>query len=80
MLDEWPWLDPYIEIEASAEAEIKSAASQLGLTWSDAVFGDVMVAYRAQYPYLTENQTVGKLPEVLFEAPFPEILKEEGGG
>ncbi len=80
VLDEWPWLDTYIEIESSGEAEIKNTALQLGLTWADAVFGDVMVAYRDQYPCLTENQTIGKLPEVLFGAPFPELLKEENSG
>jgi adenylate cyclase class 2 len=76
MLDEWPWLDPYIEIEAATETEVKEVASKLGLDWSIAKFGDVMVAYRDQYPYLNEAQTVGKVPEVLFDVPLPDLLKE----
>ncbi len=76
VLDEWPWLDPYIEIEAATETEVREVASKLGLDWSVAKFGDVMVAYRDQYPYLSETQTVGKVPEVLFDAPFPDLLKE----
>ncbi|MBP9701875.1 MAG: class IV adenylate cyclase [Candidatus Pacebacteria bacterium] len=76
VLDEWPWLDPYIEIEATTESEVRDAASNLGLDWSMAKFGDVMVAYRDQYPYLNETQTVGKVPEVLFDAPLPDLLKE----
>ena len=36
-----------------------------------------MVAYRDQYPYLNEAQTVGKVPEVLFDAPLPDLLKEK---
>lgn len=76
VLDEWPWLDPYIEIEATTEAEVREVASRLGLDWSLAKFGDVMVAYRDQYPYLNETQTVGKVPEVLFDAPLPDLLKE----
>jgi len=76
VLDEWPWLDPYIEIEASSESRIKEVAAKLGLEWADAVFGDVMVAYRAQYPYLTASQTVGSVPEVLFGAPFPDSLRQ----
>jgi adenylate cyclase, class 2 len=75
VLDEWPWLDPYIEIEATTEAEVREVASRLVLDWSLAKFGDVMVAYRDQYPYLKETQTVGKVPEVLFNAPFPDLLK-----
>jgi len=77
VLDEWPWLDSYIEIEAVTESEIKEISARLGLDWTHAVFGDVMVAYRAQYPYLNETQTVGRVSEVLFDAPFPELLKEQ---
>jgi adenylate cyclase, class 2 len=77
MLDEWPWIDPYIEIEAPTDSEVKEAAEQLGLDWSEAKFGDVMVAYRDQYPYLIETQTVGKVPEVLFDVPLPDLLKEQ---
>ncbi len=77
VLDEWPWLDPYIEIQASQESVVKDTAEKLGLDWSDAVFGDVMAVYRDQYPYLSNNQTVGRVPEVLFDSPFPELLREE---
>jgi len=77
VLDEWPWLDPYIEIEATTESEVKDVAQRLGLNWILAKFGDVMVAYRDQYPYLNEAQTVGKVPEVLFDAPLPDLLKEK---
>ncbi len=72
VLDEWPWLDPYIEIEGESEEALKSMSNQLGLDWSDAVFGDVMVAYRVQYPQLTEKDTVGSLKEVRFDAPLSQ--------
>ena len=75
VLDEWPWLKPYIEIEGESEAELRTVAVQLGLDWSGAVFGDVMVAYRAQYPYLTEKQTVGRVAEVRFGDPLPDLLR-----
>ena len=50
-------------------------ALELELDWSNAVFGDVMVAYREQYPYLNADQTVGKVPEVKFGLPLPDVLK-----
>ena len=74
VLDEWPWLLPYVEIEATSEDEVRRVAKQLGFDWSKAVFGDVMVAYRAQYPFLTEDQTVGRLAHVRFADPLPDIL------
>lgn len=75
MLDEWPWLKPYIEIEGDSEAAIRELASQLGLNWNDAVYGDVMAAYRAEYPHLTDRETVGNIPEVRFGDELPELLR-----
>lgn len=75
VLDEWPWLDPYIEIEGPTEAQLQEVAEQLGLNWNNAVFGDVMVAYRAQYPHLKLNETVGTLASVRFGDPLPDFLQ-----
>lgn len=75
VLDVWPWLDPYMEIEGSTEAQLKEVAEKLGLDWQHAVFGDVMAAYRAQYPHLKLNETVGDLASVRFGDPLPDFLK-----
>lgn len=74
VIDEWPWLDPYIEIEANDEASIKHVADKLGLDWPQAIFGDVMVAYRAQYPHLKDSYGIGLLPKVMFDTPIPDIF------
>lgn len=76
VLDIWPWLNPYIEIEGTSEEDVKSVASTLGFDWSTAVFGDVMSAYRAQYPHLGIHDTVGNIPEVKFDLELPELLKK----
>lgn len=75
VLDEWPWLKPYIEIEGESEDDLRSTAKKLGLDWGDAVFGDVMVAYRAEYPHLGGRDTVASIKEVKFGDPLPDILK-----
>jgi len=74
VIDEWPWLEPYIEIEGDSESSIKLVAENLGFSWDKAVFGDVMVAYRAQYPALKENFSVGNLARVKFEDSVPEMF------
>jgi len=76
VIDEWPWLSPYIEIEADDELQVKAIARQLGFDWNEAVFGDVMAAYRVQYPHLTEKDTVGNVSEVKFGNPLPPLLQE----
>lgn len=75
MLDEWPWLKPYIEIEAPSEEVLRDIATKLGFDWSNAVFGDVMVAYRAEYPHLTLIDTVATVPVVKFGDPLPDLLR-----
>ena len=75
MLDEWPWLNPYIEIEGHSEEALQTVAEQLGFKWEDAVFGDVMAAYRVQYPHLGLKDTVATLAEVKFGDPLPEMLR-----
>lgn len=75
VLDEWPWLKPYIEIEGDTEETVRCTVDLLGLSWDNAVFGDVMVAYRAQYPHLSVKNTVGAIAEVRFSDPLPDILR-----
>ena len=75
VIDEWPWLNPYIEIEAPSEDLVILTSEKLGFNWDDAIFGDVMAAYRVQYPHLGLNDTVGNLPEVRFSDPLPNLLK-----
>lgn len=74
VIDEWPWLKPYIEIEADNEHQIRDIAMRLGFDFKVAVFGDVMVAYRAEYPHLTLNDTVGNLEEVKFDSELPDLF------
>lgn len=77
MLDEWPWLKPYIEIEGKSEERLREVAESLGFDWRNAVFGDVMAAYRAEYPHLSLKDTVARVPIVKFGAPMPELLRRK---
>ncbi|MEO6761784.1 MAG: class IV adenylate cyclase [Candidatus Saccharimonadales bacterium] len=72
VLDEWPWLNPYIEIEADSEAAVKKAAKQLGLDWELAVFGGITTAYRAQYPDIRQGEHISTIPEIKFDLPRPD--------
>ena len=77
VIDEWPWLDPFIEIEAPTETAVKETAAQLGFHWKDAAFGDIMTAYRDRYPKIgtKPEDMVYNLPAVRFGDPLPEILR-----
>lgn len=75
VLDEWPWLEPYMELEGPNEQALREVAEKLVINWNEGVFGDVMVAYRAQYPMLKPTDTVANLPQVRFGTPVPNFFK-----
>jgi adenylate cyclase class 2 len=75
VLDEWPWLDPYIEIEGDNEESLKRVAAKLGFDWSDAVFGATNSAYAAQYPDGRDTKSLIDIPEIRFGAPLPDNFK-----
>lgn len=77
VIDEWPWIKPFIEIEGESEHIVRTAAEKLGFDWGDAVFGDVTQAYRAEFPDLPTDAGfhICRLPIIKFDMPLPELLK-----
>lgn len=75
VLDEWPWLDPIIEIEGPTAKLVESAAVKLGFDMKEAVYGSVMSAYRQQYPNLDHGFKIGNIEQVKFNDPIPEAIK-----
>lgn len=75
VLDEWPWIKPYIEIEGPSQNQLRLAAKKLGLQWGDAVFGSVTTAYRGEYdiPY---HVSIGEQPVIAFGDPVPNWLQK----
>jgi adenylate cyclase class 2 len=71
VLDEWPWLKPYIEIEAESEEKVREMTAKLGYDWEDAVFGDVVVAYRLEYD--VPSKKLGQ-STVRFDDPRPDWM------
>lgn len=76
VLDEWPGLKPYIEIEGSSEDEVQNAAKLLGFDWKDAVFGSATVAYQAQYPN-GDASKLATIPRIAFDEPLPSVITGE---
>ena len=77
MLDEWPWLQPYLEVEGESEEAIKQVAELLELSWTDAQFGGIANAYRSQYPHIgDEGITIinQQWAEIKFNSPAPALL------
>ncbi|OGM26103.1 hypothetical protein A3D00_01835 [Candidatus Woesebacteria bacterium RIFCSPHIGHO2_02_FULL_38_9] len=57
-LDEWPFLEPFIEIEGISEEKVKEVSEKLGFDWEDTIFGAVDVLINKKYgvPYDVINK------------------------
>jgi adenylate cyclase class 2 len=77
-LEEWPWVNTYIEIEGPSEAKIRDVAARLGFKWSQAIFGSPTLVYAAEYPgiRLDRRETINLISEIKFGDPVPQWLKE----
>jgi adenylate cyclase class 2 len=75
VLDEWPWLKPYLEIEGPDQVAIKAAAKKLGLAWKDAVSGSVTVAYRSEYD-IPRKLSIAANARIAFGDPVPEWMQK----
>lgn len=80
VIDEWPWLKPYIEIEGENEQVIQAVAKKLGLSWSEVIFGHIDALYERQYEFQDGIRGVIDLPEVRFSDPLPVLFKPRKEG
>jgi adenylate cyclase, class 2 len=79
VIDEWPWIQPYIEIEGPSAVVVKEATAALNFDWNDAVFGSVDVIYQRDYPNMSVRGVID-VKEVRFSDPVPDEFMSEGRG
>ena len=48
-IDEWPFLEPFIEVEGDSEEAVKDVSEKLGFNYADAVFCAVGKLYQMKY-------------------------------
>lgn len=69
-IDEWPWLEPFIEIEGDSELAVKNVAEKLGFSWADAIFGAVDLQYEKKYG-VSKRVINNETPRFVFGEPCP---------
>ncbi len=74
MIDEWPFLEPFIEIEGKNEEAIKEVAKKLGFDYSQGIFGPVSILYAEKY-HLPEEK-INKTPKIVFGKENPFLKKK----
>lgn len=69
-IDEWPFLEPFVEIEGKSESEVKAAARKLSFDFSTAYFCSVDVLYSEKYS-ISLDRINNQTPRILFEMDNP---------
>lgn len=69
-IDEWPYLEPYVEIEGKNEEEVKKVSEKLGLEYSKALFCCVTTLYQMKYG-TSEEIINNQIPEITFKGGNP---------
>ena len=72
-IDEWPFLDSYIEVEGPSEEDVKKISEKLGLNWEDARFCTAGHLYREKYGMgpLDLTKKTGLLAKIAFNEKNP---------
>lgn len=71
-LDEWPFLEPFVEIEGRSEEAVKLIAMKLDLDYSKALFCAVDTLYSNKYG-ISKDIINDKTPEIIFNGKNPFI-------
>lgn len=74
VIDTWPWIPSFVEIEAPDESALWATAARLGLAKESALHGSVENVYQTYYD-VTEAE-VDDWPEMTF-VPVPEWLEQK---
>ncbi len=76
-IDEWPFLEPFVEVEGKNEREVRKVSEKLGFNWNDALFCAIGHLYHRKYN-IPEYYFNNKVPKITFDMknPFEKITKK----
>ena len=75
-IDEWPWLEPMVEIEGPDETSVHAVADKLGFSWEARMLGNAQDVYSLKYPGIGEHESISQIPLLTFEGDMPQWLKD----
>ena len=74
MIDTWPWIPTFLEIEGESQDEVKAVAARLNIDWQSALFGGVAGIYKRYFDI--EYKEINRCFEIIF-TPVPEWLEKK---
>jgi len=73
-IDEWPFLEPFVEIEGKSEEEVKKVCKKLSLDYDEALFCAVGELYKRKYG-VSLDYINNKVPKITFNSKNPLIKR-----
>ncbi|MBI2050526.1 MAG: adenylyl cyclase [Parcubacteria group bacterium] len=67
MIDTWPGLNPFVEIEGADETVVRETSKELGFDFEQGVFGSVDLIYEKELGIPTK--AIDRMPEITFAHP-----------
>jgi len=71
-IDEWPYLEPLVEIEGTSEESVREACVKLGFDFSQAFFGSATTQYADKYG-LSHDYINNEVLSITFAGPNPFV-------
>ncbi|MFH0856320.1 MAG: CYTH domain-containing protein, partial [bacterium] len=68
-IDEWPYLEPFVEVEAETEEGVKDTCKKIGLNYNNALFCPITILYSMKYNISAD--IINKIPKITFLDPNP---------
>lgn len=68
-IDEWPFLEPFVEVEGKSEEKVKQASEKIGFDYRDALFCAVGKLYQLKYGIHPDQ--VNSATKLVFEMENP---------
>jgi len=69
-IDEWPFLEPFVEVEGKSEEVVMSISQKLGFDYKKAVFGAVDTLYNQKYG-ISKDIINNHTPNIIFSSKNP---------
>lgn len=73
-LDEWPFLEPYIELEGTSAQSVKKVSEKLGFDYSKAIFDSVDAQYSQKYD-VSKDRINNHTPQITFSGKNPFLAE-----
>jgi adenylate cyclase, class 2 len=75
-IDEWPFLEPFVEIESKSEQSVKEVSELLGFDYNNALFDSVDAQYSKKYNISLDAVNL-RTPKILFDMENPFINRND---